>query len=123
MEITLAGPEVQRLLAEDPTATSKSLLIDVAAMQNLEQRNTNTDRAMLVRVTQAGGGVVLNGSEADVLATALPKVRQMHTSVREVGLFTDPKERETWWVHGGFLVVFSLLLTAEWVSRKRVGLV
>lgn len=123
LEITLRGSEVERLLDEDPSVTQKSVLIQVLPQLDLEQRNMNTDRAMLARITQAGGGFMVDAPYADVLASHLPEVQQKQIIAQQIGFFTDPRDHGTYWAHGLFFLLFALLITAEWVVRKASGLV
>ena len=123
LEITLRGTEVERLLDVDPSVTQRSVVIRIEPQLNVEQRNLNTDRAMLARITQAGGGFMLDGPYADVLAGHLPEIQQTRTIARQVGFFTDPKDDGTYWAHWAFMAAFAVLITAEWVIRKMGGLV
>ena len=115
--------EVERLLETDPSVTQKTVVIKVLPELDVEQRNMNTDPALLARVAEAGGGFSLDANYADVLASHLPEIQRTQTRTEEVGFFTDPSARGTKMAHWVFLAVFAGLLTAEWGIRKAAGLV
>lgn len=123
VELTLRGPEVEKLLADDPTATHKALTVEAANALNLEQRNVNADHRALGSLTSIGGGVTVGGAYADVLAEHIPELNYTTTSAEQVSLFADPKERYTRTAHWAFLAVFVGLISAEWIIRKMSGLV
>jgi hypothetical protein len=122
-EISLRGSEVERLLEIDPSVTQKTLLLTITPSLNLEQRNMNTDPAMLARIAQAGGGFSLDADFADVLAANLPAVERTQVSVHEAGFFSDPRAEGTKIAHWVFLVLFAALISAEWGLRKAAGLI
>lgn len=122
-EISLRGSEVERLLEIDPSVTQKTLLVTVTPSLNLEQRNMNTDPAMLSRIAQAGGGFSVDADFADVLAANLPAVERTQVSVHEAGFFSDPRAEGTKIAHWVFLMLFAVLISAEWAMRKAAGLI
>ncbi len=122
-EISLRGSEVERLLDTDPSVTQKTLHLTITPSVNLEQRNMNTDPALLARVAQAGGGFSVDANYADVLASNLPAVQRTQVSTQEAGFFSDPRAAGTKWAHWVFLALFALLITTEWALRKASGLV
>jgi hypothetical protein len=123
VEISMQGSEVERLLNNDPTVTQKTLVVKILPQLDLEQRNMNTDPALLQRVAAAGGGFSVDACYVDVLASHLPEIQRTEKITEEVGFFTDPTARGTKIAHWVFLGLFALLLTAEWTIRKIVGLV
>ncbi|MEI8196697.1 MAG: hypothetical protein WCI73_12435, partial [Phycisphaerae bacterium] len=123
VEIALQGGTVERLLNTDPTTTPKTLRLQVAPRLDVEDRDTNTNPALLAAVAQAGGGMALPFTAARVLAESLPEQQETHTSLETLGLFTDPKSPYTRAAHLGFLGLFVLLLLAEWLIRKYTGLI
>jgi hypothetical protein len=123
VEISLQGSEVERLLNNDPTVTQKTLIVKILPQLDLEQRNMNTDPALLARVAEAGGGFSVDACYVDVLASHLPQIQRTEKITEEVGFFTDPAARGTKIAHWVYLGLFAALLTAEWVIRKMVGLV
>lgn len=123
IEIALQGGTVERLLNTDPTATPKTLRLQVAPRLDVEDRDTNTNPALLVAVAQAGGGISLPFTAARILAESLPVQQETHTSLETLGLFTDPKSPYTRAAHLIFLALFTLILLAEWLLRKHAGLV
>jgi hypothetical protein len=123
IELSLEGPEVERLLTEDSTVTEKTITVKVEPQMDLERRNMNTDPKMMATLAQLGGGFALDGPYADVLAARLPQLHRTITHVEEVGFFGDPKDRSTYLFHYAFLALFIMLITAEWIVRKAAGLV
>jgi hypothetical protein len=122
IELSLKG-SAEKLLAEDPSATQKTLTVTMAAALNLEQRNINADRAALAAIAKAGGGHFVDWPYAAVIARHIPDLNYPVQSVRQIGLFTGPGEpyaRTTHWI---FLAAFVVLITAEWIIRKLAGLV
>lgn len=123
IELSLKGFEVERLLNEDPAAAQKTLLLQVQEQINLEQRDMNTSATVMEAVARAGGGIALSGAYSDVLATSLPRLEQTYVSRQQIGFFTAPNDRHTRLTHWVFLAAFALLITAEWMLRKRAGLI
>jgi hypothetical protein len=122
-EISLQGPEVERLLDSDPTVTQKTLTIKILPQLDIERRNMNTDPQLLARVAQAGGGFSLDANDADLLASHLPAIQHTEFTSEEIGFFTKPDAFGTRLAHWSFLLLFAALLTTEWTLRKRAGLV
>jgi hypothetical protein len=123
VELSLVGPEVQQLLADDPKALQKTLTVEVQSGLNLEQRNINADRNALNAIAVAGGGVAVDGAHANVLGDYIPELNYKTTSAEQVALFADAKDPGTRRTHWAFLGIFVALVTAEWVIRKIGGLV
>jgi hypothetical protein len=123
-EITLAGPEVEPLLAEDPKAVTKSLTVDMVRSANVEQQNVNPDHAALAAQAEAGGGAMVPIQYADLLAEHVPVLQFSDPSAKQIALFANPdKEPYARMTHWVFLGLFAALITAEWIIRKRAGLV
>ena len=122
-EISLQGPEVERLLDADPTVTQKTLAIKILPQLDIERRNMNTDPELLQRIALAGGGFSLDANDADILAAHLPAIQHTESTTEEIGFFTNPEATGTRLAHASFLLLFAALLTLEWTLRKRAGLV
>ena len=60
---------------------------------------------------------------ADVLVDSIPDLNYKVSTVQQIGMFGDPKDDWTRYSHYGFLIAFAVLVTAEWITRKVVGLV
>ena len=88
VELSLEGGEVPDLMDNDPTATQKTLVIDVQNGLNLEQRNINADHQTLAALAEAGNGVSVDGPYADLLADQLPDLNYQYTQAEQIGLFT-----------------------------------
>jgi hypothetical protein len=123
LQLTLAGPEVEQLLASDTAEAARKLNIQVLADANLEMQNINADHEAMQQIAQAGGGIALDAPYADVMADHLPDLRHDQTTIEQIGMFTDPKDPWTHKAHWAFLLVFVSLITTEWVLRKAGGLV
>ncbi len=124
-ELGIDGGEPGRLLAADTTvdAAQKTLKIDVAADAAIEDRDVNTDPQRMIAIAKAGNGIATDGCYFDVLASRLPVINRTQTQVTQAGLFSNPRDRHTQLAHWAFFAVFVTLLTAEWILRKRGGLV
>jgi len=123
IEISLKGDPVEQLLDNDPSVTQKTLLIKILPQLDLERRNMNTDPALLARIAHAGRGFALDACYADLLIANLPEVQRAHTITEHIGFFTDPTVRGTRIAHWSFFGIFAALLAAEWLLRKRAGLI
>jgi hypothetical protein len=123
VELSLTGGDVAGLMANDPTAAQKTLLIDVQNSLNLEQRNMNADHHTLAALAETGNGASFTGPYADLLAEQLPELDYKNTQIEQIGLFMDPEAKLTKYSHWVFLFLFVGILTAEWIIRKQGGLV
>ncbi len=123
LTIGLRGHPVTGLLDGDPTATEKTLRIHIVRQKNMEMRNTDTDPAALARIAYAGNGIALNAYQAQLLAKFIPKTKRVLVSRQEAGFFASPRNPATTKVHVFFLLLFTALIAAEWIIRKRVGLI
>ena len=95
IEISLRGAQVEKLLATDPVATQKTLLVDVLTGTDREMRNVNADRNTLSRLAQAGNGISVDAAYADVLAQHVPNLEKPLVTVQQIGLFADPENPYT----------------------------
>jgi hypothetical protein len=123
VELSLTGGDVAGLMANDSSASQKTLVIDVQNSLNLEQRNINADHHTMAALAETGNGASFTGPYADLLAEQLPELDYKNTQVEQIGLFTDPEAKLTKYTHWVFLFLFLGLLSAEWIIRKRGGLV
>ncbi len=123
IELALAGPEIEQLMASDTTDAARKLGIQVLADSNLEMQNINADHEAMEQIAQAGGGIALDAAYADVLAEHLPDLRHNETTIEQIGMFADPKDPWTRKAHWAFLAAFVSLITTEWILRKAGGLV
>ncbi|MCL2647346.1 MAG: hypothetical protein FWD61_10150 [Phycisphaerales bacterium] len=123
IEISLKGESVERLLNTDPSVTQKTLLIKILPQLDLERRNMNTDPSLLTRIAHDGHGFALDACYIDLLAANLPEVKRTHTITENIGFFTDPAARGTKIAHWSFFSLFAALIAAEWLLRKRAGLI
>ncbi|QOV89087.1 vWA domain-containing protein [Humisphaera borealis] len=123
VELTLQGAEVEKLLADDTKALQKSLTVEVVDTLNLEKKNINADRPALSSIAAAGGGVMVDGAYADILAEHIPELSYTDSSAEQISLFGNPNGKYSRTTHWVFLAVFVGLITAEWIIRKANGLV
>jgi hypothetical protein len=123
IEVSLQGANVEKLLADDPVATQKSLLVDILSGTDIEMRNVNADHMNLSRIAQAGGGVASDVAYADILGQRIPDLTHPIETTQRIGLFADPHNKYTRYAHFGFLFLFVGLITTEWIVRKIGGLV
>lgn len=124
-ELSLAGGEIERLLAADTTSDPKQRMLRIEVQPNatVEDRDVNADPVRLSAIARAGGGVALDGPYFDVLAGHVPVVSHTEVQITQAGLFSNPDDPRTSYAHWAFFGTFVLLITAEWVLRKRGGLV
>lgn len=83
----------------------------------LEHRDTRADPGLMRQIAARSGGVSLHSSEAGSLASQISQTATLEpraaTTVSETNLRREPV----------FLFLIVLLLTTEWIIRKRSGLV
>ncbi|HXE55251.1 MAG TPA: hypothetical protein VN541_19665, partial [Tepidisphaeraceae bacterium] len=122
--ITLHGGDVDHLLQTGSApGQSQSIQIDVQANALVEDRDVNTDPARMQAIAAAGKGAAFDGPSVDMLAKALPVVDRTEVEVTRAGLYTNPDDPRTRYAHWAFFSLFLGLITAEWVLRKRAGLI
>jgi hypothetical protein len=123
--LSVHGGQAEKLLNSDTTvdAAQKTLSIEVQPNATVEDRDVNADPQTMASIARAGSGVAMDGAYFDVLASHLPVVDRTETQVVQAGLFSDPNDARTQIVHWSFFALFVILLTAEWILRKRGGLV
>ncbi len=121
--ITLQGSGVARRLRDDPTAKVRELTIRVKPAANMELAEATSDPVAMRQIANAGDGVALTGPYTDILARAIHPAVQVITIPQSEGFFLHPHSSTTFWLHIAFLLLFVLLITAEWIIRKAAGLV
>lgn len=123
--LSIHGGEPERLLASDSSVDSaqKTLQIDVQPDATVEDRDVNADPQKMASIAKAGSGVAMDGPYFDVLANHLPVVDHTETQIEQAGLFSNPDDPRTQAAHWAFFALFVILITAEWILRKRGGLV
>ena len=121
LEISLAGPEVERLLADDKQVMEKTLELKVEPHPDLEMLDPNADPRFLADITAAGRGTVLDGSEASAPTTCRTPRPNTRSRCKPASSPTPKTRRRA--PPTGFPAVFISLITAEWVLRKVGGLV
>jgi hypothetical protein len=119
------GGQAERLLNSDTTVdgAQKTLAVEVEPNASVEDRDVNADPQTMAAIARAGAGVAMDGAYFDVLADRLPVVDRDETQIIQAGLFSDPNDSRTKIAHWAFFSLFILLLTTEWILRKRGGLV
>ncbi len=122
-KVFLRGGGVGRRLRRDPTAVARSITIRVRAQPNLELADTSSDPRALERLALAGDGLMVPGPFADLLARHLPALRRTFQIPEQTGFFINPRSRLTLGLQLAFLTLFVIIITIEWVIRKRAGLV
>jgi hypothetical protein len=123
--LSVRGGDPERLLASDTTVdpAQKILQIDVLPDATVEDRDVNADPQRMAAIAKAGSGVAMDGAYFDVLANHLPVIDHTDVQVVQAGLFSNPADPRTQYAHWAFFAIFAVLITAEWVLRKRGGLV
>jgi hypothetical protein len=122
-ELALESPAIEKLMADDPTVIQRTLPFDILAPSSVEHQNVNSDRAALARIAREGNGLAVDAEYLDLLADYLSRSPYGRTITRQLGMFADPNDRLTRLAHWGFLGLFVMLITLEWVLRKMAGLV
>ena len=123
--LTVHGGDAEKLLATDSSvdASQKMLEIEVQPDATVEDRDVNADPQQMASIARAGSGIGLDGPYFDVLASQLPMIDHSETVVAQAGLFSNPNDVRTKYAHWTFFAIFVALITAEWILRKRGGLV
>ena len=123
--LSVRGGDPERLLASDTTVdpAQKTLQIDVLPDATVEDRDVNADPQRMASIAKAGSGIATDGAYFDVLANHLPVIDHTDVQVVQAGLFSNPADPRTQYAHWAFFAIFAVLITAEWVLRKRGGLV
>jgi len=120
--LALRGGQPDEMLKGESSG-QKTLQIEVQSNSTIEDRNVNTDPQLMESIARAGDGIALDGAYFDVLGDHVPVIDRTETIVSQAGLFSSPNDPRTWWAHWIFFGTFVVLLTAEWILRKRGGLV
>ncbi len=110
--VELEGADIRRLLAEENVTTLQSEF-RVAATSPTELIELGADRSALDQMAQLSGGAVATPAEAAGLLKHLGSGIQKITEHRQIQL----------WNSWPLLAILVLLVTVEWVLRKRTGLV
>jgi hypothetical protein len=123
--LSIHGGEPERLLASDTSVdpAQKTLQIEVQPDATVEDRDVNADPQKMASIAKAGSGVAVDGPYFDVLANHLPVVDHTEAQIEQAGLFSNPNDPRTQAAHWAFLAIFVILITSEWILRKRGGLV
>jgi hypothetical protein len=123
--LNVRGGDPERLLASDTSVdpAQKSLQIEVQPDATVEDRDVNADPQKMASIAKAGSGVAVDGPYFDVLANHLPVIDHTEIQVVQAGLFSNPDDPRTQAAHWAFFAIFVILITAEWIIRKRGGLV
>jgi len=110
--LTAAGPQVAALLAAEQDKSPAQTLIQVEPALHAELRHTQCDLALLSRLAETAGGLVVPPTALESLVANLDMTPEVTVSHE-----TRPAWNR-WWVL--WLVVGCL--SAEWVTRKLAGL-
>ncbi len=121
--ITLQGDGVRRRLKNDPTAVVRALTVRVRPQPDLELSDPRSDPKALARLAEAGAGLMLPGPFANLLARRIPTLTRPLRLPEQTGFFVHPHRAVTRALHVSFLLVFVLLITLEWLLRKRANLI
>ena len=94
-----------------------------AAKRDQEDLNLSADPALMAVLAKSGNGASFDVSEARKLAAALPNTDHVQTLSKRIGLFENAQEASTRYLHWAVYITLVVLLSAEWIMRKRRGLV
>jgi hypothetical protein len=109
--VTLESPEIGAILEPDGVkSVSTEFSVDPAG--GPEQTELSADMALLRRLAEATGGVVVGPEEASAVMAALGPVSSSRTEVHETRLW------DSWLLLAAIIV----LATGEWLLRKKRGL-
>jgi hypothetical protein len=104
---------VDRLeLSPKPPNLAPEASLEVVARDTSERVELTANREALDRVAAATGGTVVADYEADKVLGHVHAIRKETVRTEETPLWNQPAS----------LLAFFMVLTLEWVARKRVGL-
>lgn len=106
------GRLTARLVAPAPGVDDLTLPVEVA-MPRLELKDPKVDRASLLKLAAGTGGQVVEFDRIGDLPKLIP------TAKKDIPLITSGPL----WAAPVMLLLFTALITAEWILRKREGLV
>jgi len=123
--LSVNGGKAEQLLSSDNTvdAAQKTLGIEVQPNAMVEDRDVNADPQTMASIAHSGSGIAMDGAYFDVLASHLPVVDRTENADRSSRIIQRPERCPNTNRHWAFFAVFIILLTAEWILRKRGGLV
>jgi von Willebrand factor type A domain len=121
--ISLTGGSVDQRLREDPSAAVQNLVIQINPLPDLESLDPSSDPADMLRLASAGGGLMMPAAFGNLLATYMPPLQRTLSIPEETGFFTNMNSSLTRWLHTLFLIVFVILIGAEWAIRKFAGMI
>ena len=110
--IRLDAPQLEAISREQGAGAIPEAPLEVTPRDTPERIELAATREPLDRLAAATGGQVFRDFEADQLPPYLKAKTKPIEKSEEVPL----------WDHPGTLILFFLILTAEWVVRKRAGL-
>lgn len=110
--VCVESPQIAELRQPDEPNEAVETMVVVEPSVTAERLELASDAALMSRLAEVSGGVELPlapGSVLERLVDAEPKVRRR---TEQVTLW------DTWW----FLLAFAAVIGAEWILRKRAGL-
>jgi len=121
--LTLAGSQVEELLATDPQRGRDHLLIQVNMANSSETTPQAINTDLLSNIASSSGGQMLPLSRLSWLADLTQSQQRFLTEEHAAGFFNAPEQGATKTAHALVWAVICGCLLGEWFLRRRRGMV
>jgi hypothetical protein len=110
--VTLDSPQIDQLRVRDDPPGDVATTIVVDQDQSVERLELAADARLMAQLADASGGLMIAPTAGDQLAEHVPTEPIVTEIRRQVTVW------DKWWL----LAVFAGIIGAEWILRKRAGL-
>jgi hypothetical protein len=121
--LTLAGTQVEELLATDPQRGRDHLMIQINTANGSETTPQAINTALLSNIAGSSGGQMLTLNRLSWLADLTQSQQRFLTEEHAAGFFNAPEQGATKTAHGIAWAVVCGCLLGEWFLRRRRGMV